>query len=182
LETVDSRVALESVMSLTDIFISLWWLIFPIMGFAFGGFAMFARHRQNQKALDILKTYVEQGRDPPPEILRAVYGQNDSNPPSGVGPGPSHDPAWGGGPWSGGPWGNGAWGGGGWGWRAYRWGPFWAWRRAIIFICLATGFGVAAWYEGGRSAEGLVITAIIMGVLAVGAVLTAIMQSMWRPK
>jgi hypothetical protein len=67
-------------MSPSFIFWSFWWLIFPIMGFAFGGFGMFMRHRHNQKALDILKAYVDQGKDPPPEVLRAVYGQADPGP------------------------------------------------------------------------------------------------------
>ena len=179
-------------MTALEFFAGFWWLIFPIMGFAFGGFGMFMRHRQSQKALDILKIYADQGKEPPPEVLRAVYGHEPHapgygapNPPPpgnanapnygsgpGYGPGPGYNQGWGG-PWG---WGDP------WSWRAHRWGPFWAWRRFFIFTSLAVGFGVAAWYEGGFEAEGFVIVTIIMGVLAVGSLLTAIMQSMWKPK
>jgi hypothetical protein len=179
-------------MTPLEVFAGFWWLIFPIMGFAFGGFGMFMRHRQSQKALDILKAYADQGKDPPPEVLRAVYGHADPTAPIppiapgepagplnggpgyGYGPGPGYGPGWGGG-W-GGPWGSRR------AYRYYRWGPFWAWRRAIIFICLASGFGAAAWYEGGDARDGFVIVTIIMSVLAVGSLLTAILQSVWKPK
>ena len=173
-------------MTAVEFFAGFWWLIFPIMGFAFGGFGMFARHRQSQKALDILKAYVDQGKDPPPEVLRAVYGQADPNapgygaPPPGYGPGPGPAPGYGPGPGYNPGWG-GTWGGWG-GWRAYRWGPYWAWRRVIVFTCLAAGFGWASWYEGGGPAEGFTIVAVIMTVLAVGSLLTALMTSLWRPK
>jgi hypothetical protein len=176
-------------MSAADLFLGFWWLIFPVLGFVFAGFGMWMHHNRSQRALDILKIYADQGKDPPPEVLRAVYGHADPaqgyGGPTGQGPvnptppnyasGPGYGSGWGG------PWGWGGWGGP-WSWRAYRWGPFWAWRRVFIFTSLAVGFGVAAWYEGGRDAEGFVIVTIIMSVLAVGALLTAIMQSMWKPK
>jgi len=167
-------------MTPLDLFFSFWWLIFPIMGFAFAGFGMLLRHRQNQKALDILKAYAEQGKDPPPEVVRAVYGGDPTAPPSGAPGAPGYGPGYG--PWGwGGPWG-GLWGG--WGWRSYyRWGPYWAWRRFIIFAALAAGFAAAHHY--GDFAEGgyaFVIVAIIMGALALASLLTAVVQTLWRPK
>ncbi len=172
-------------MNAAEFFAGFWWLIFPIMGFMFAGFGMWMQHNRSQRALDILKTYADQGKDPPPEVLRGVYGQTDPytqgySGPAGPNAGAANAPGYAPGPgYAGGPW--------GWGWgsrryyRYYRWGPFWAWRRAIIFTCLAAGFGAAAWYEGGRDAEGFVIVTIIMGVLAIGSLLTAIMQSLWKP-
>ena len=143
-------------------FFSFWWLIFPLMGFVFGGLGMYFNHRQQQRAMDLLKIYAEQGKDPPPEVMSAVNG----------GPGPWGGPY--GGRWS-----------GGWGWRgAYYGGPFWAWRRVFVFAALAIGFGSASQYAdmGHGASHAFLLVAIIMAALFVGALLFAIMATIWRPK
>ena len=74
---------------------SYWWLIFPIMGFAFGAFGMWMGYRVHRDRMDLMKTYAAQGKDPA-EIAKVI---------GAAGPGP--DPYWGGGyprPWGGGPW------------------------------------------------------------------------------
>lgn len=145
-------------------FFSFWWLIFPLMGFVFGGFGMWMNHRRSQQALDILKTYAEQGKEPPPEVMQAIHGGGFNNP--GYGPG-GYGAGWGG-PW-----------GGGWGWRAYRWGPYWAWRRVVVFASLAAGFAAAAWYGGDETNRAFTLVAIIMGCLTAGSLVFAILNSVF---
>ena len=70
-------------------FFSFWWLIFPLMGFVFGGFGMWMSHRRSQQALDILKTYAEQGKEPPPEVMQAIHGGGVNGPGYG---GPGYGP------------------------------------------------------------------------------------------
>lgn len=58
-------------------FSHFWWLIFPfgwmIMALAWG----WSRHSRANRALDILKTYADQGKDPPPELLKGLQGDWD---------------------------------------------------------------------------------------------------------
>ena len=42
-------------------FFSFWWLIFPIMGFVFGGFSMWMGYRAHKDRLELLKAYIAQG-------------------------------------------------------------------------------------------------------------------------
>lgn len=156
------------------IFWSFWWLIFPIMGFVFGGFRMWLAHRQSQQAMEILKTYAAQGKEPPPEVMAAVTGmQSGAVPPPG-GPYPPYNygpGAWGG-PWS------------GWGWsRGGYWrGPLWAWSRVVTFAAIAIGFTFAGQYWGNADADAVKafnLVAIIMGVLAVGFGFMALIQTLF---
>ncbi len=145
---------------------SFWWLIFPLMGFAFGGFRMYLAHRQSQQAMEILKMYAQQGKEPPPEVMAAVTGaQTGAGPAGPYGPGGYGPGSWGG-PWGG--WGASRWGGGwGWGWR----GPLWAWSRVVTFAAIAIGFAFAGQYWGNVDTDAVkafTLVSIIMGVLAVG--------------
>ncbi len=143
---------------------SFWWLIFPIMGFVFGGFGMWMGFRQQQRSLDIIKSYADQGKEVPPEVMQALNNSGRN----GMGYGGAYAP----GPYAYG-WGNR------WASRAYRWGPYWAWRRVIIFGSLTAGFGIAAWYGGGDTSEPFTLVAIIMGCLAVGSLLFAILNTVF---
>ena len=82
---------------MVPIFFSFWWLIFPVMGFVFGGFGMWMGHRRSERALDILKTYAAQGKEPPPEVLAAIRG--DVTGANGYAGPPVHALGWGG-PWA----------------------------------------------------------------------------------
>jgi hypothetical protein len=143
-----------------DLFRSFWWLIFPIMGFAFGGFGMFMGYRAHRDRMELLRIYAEKGQTPPPEIAKAA----ESDP---------YDYGY------------------GYGYRG-RWarrGPYWEWRRVIIFASLAIGFGMANYWDGGgwgfhHSGHGFPfsILTIIFGVMAVGSLLFAILATVWRDK
>lgn len=138
-----------------NFFFSFWWLIFPIMWFVFGIFGMFMRYRRQRDAIDLLKTYAAQGKDPPEEVSKILAG------PGGDGS-------------------CGSWGGYGYyGWRGRRFGPYWEWRRVFIFTSLAVGFGLAAYYgdEWGVHGEpAFVIVATVMACLAVGSLLFALLS------
>jgi hypothetical protein len=154
---------------------SFWWLIFPLMGFFYGAYGMYLNHRRSQQAMDILRTYAQQGKDPPPEVMAAVTGVRPAAPaapaadPYQVPDGPGY--AWGA-PWGWGP---------GWsrrgGWR----GPWWSWSRVVTFAAIAIGFAFAGRYYVGPDGEAVVafnMIAIIMGVLAVGFGVLALMQTL----
>ena len=128
-----------------------WWLIFPIMWFIFGMFGMWMAHRRHRDTIELMKTYAAQGKDPA-EIAKAM---NDSAP---------------------GPWGP-SWGYG-WSGRRWRFGPYWEWRRFIVFSCLAVGFWLASQYaEWPGTERAFTLVAIIMSVMAAGSFLFAIMTT-----
>jgi hypothetical protein len=132
-----------------------WWLIFPIMWFVFGIVGMAFRHQRDRHALELMKTYAEKGKDPG-DIAKAL------------GDGPSYwESRW----------------DRRWARRAWRYTPYGAWQRAIMSICVAGAFWFAAYYfEWPFYGPGLTVVAIIMSVIAAGAVLTAIFASLFAPR
>lgn len=53
-----------------ELFRDFWWLIFPVFGMGMGLLGMFSTERRSREVLDVIKSYVDQGKDPPPELLR----------------------------------------------------------------------------------------------------------------
>lgn len=49
-----------------------WWLIFPLAFFLFGAFDRWLSYRRSRDYLDLIKSYAAQGKEPPPELVRAV--------------------------------------------------------------------------------------------------------------
>jgi len=141
---------------MTDLFQQYWWLLFPIMGFAFGGFGMWLNYRRSRDALDLIKTYAAQGKEPPEALIRAVSGEE----------------------WSGGLARSER--------RAarheYRWGPYGELRRVIIFGGLALGFGLGAWWSGDENVRlAFGVVAIVMGFVGIGSLIIAVLQFSNRP-
>ena len=136
-----------------DFAFSYWWLMFPLMWMAFGAWGMWLRHRRQQDTLEVMKTYAAQGRDPS-ELAKTL------DPCSG--PGAAYD----------------------WRWqrRAWRYTPFWAWRRAIMSVCVAAGFWFAAEYLDTPWGWHLEIVAVIMTIIAGASLLSAIFSSLFAPK
>jgi len=131
-----------------------WWLIFPAMWFVFAFFGMWMHHRRQTAALELMKTYAEKGRDPA-EISKMM---NAGDPGYGY---PRY-----------GFLGRGYW----------RYGPYWAWRKAIMSACVAAGFWFAAWYFGYGDfpfGGGFEVVAVIMTVIAAGSLLFALGTSLF---
>jgi hypothetical protein len=48
---------------------SHWWLIVPLSWIVFGAFQGWLRYQARRDALDVLKSYAQTGREPPPELV-----------------------------------------------------------------------------------------------------------------
>jgi hypothetical protein len=72
-------------VSLTDLFVSFWWLIFPIFGMAMGFWGMISSERRSARVLDLIKSYVDQGKEPPAELLKLATSDEEfvANSPAG---------------------------------------------------------------------------------------------------
>lgn len=154
-------------MYFDDFFRSYWWLLFPIGFFIFGAWDRWLSYKRSRDHLELIKSYAAQGKDPPPELMKAVQE-------------PMDDPSWGGSPppsymhpyyWSG----RRAWR------RYYRWGPYWQWRSAFVTGAVAAGFWFASEWADIPGAEGpFRLVAIIMTFVFVGNLLGAIFSSTFR--
>jgi len=63
-----------------QIFRHFWWLLFPILSMIWGMIDLWARHRRAREGLQLIKSYLDQGKEPPPELIKlldtkaSVYG------------------------------------------------------------------------------------------------------------
>ncbi|ESQ76371.1 hypothetical protein [Asticcacaulis sp. AC402] len=64
-------------MSFEQLFRDYWWLIFPIGGMLMGVFGMFSHHHHRTETLRILKSYADQGKEPPAFLLDALKTDED---------------------------------------------------------------------------------------------------------
>lgn len=153
-----------------DIFRSYWWLMFPIGFFVFGAWDRWLAYQRSRDHLDLIKTYADQGKEPPPELIKAIREEDPVNDPDGR--------------YSG-------YGYGGYGMhprhmrrmyrRAYRWSPYWQWRTVFITGAVAAGFWIASEYADFPGTEGpFRLVAIIMSCVAAGHLVAAVFSSMFR--
>lgn len=63
-------------MTFEELFRDYWWLIFPIFGMGMAVFGMMQDERKSQSVMMLIKSYVDQGKEPPPELLKLAL-QND---------------------------------------------------------------------------------------------------------
>ncbi len=187
-----------------------WWLIIPLAAFTipltaivFSSLNLQMHYRHRREALELIRTYAAQGKDPPAELLaqldagRVRFGAGRGGYDLGLDPaGPDL-----GGPDLGAP-------GAGYGFagdaraaaraarhaaraeryamRSQYWqwrGPLHRWNRAIFLVAIAGGFYVASLYARDPDTMGrFQIGAIILGALAAAAVLSAVMSALIRPK
>jgi hypothetical protein len=61
-------------MSLEELFVRFWWLIFPLFGFVWAFVELAQSGSRSKRAMDLIQTYVEQGKEPPPELLDIAAG------------------------------------------------------------------------------------------------------------
>ncbi|THD54159.1 hypothetical protein [Phenylobacterium sp.] len=161
-----------------EFFRDYWWLLFPIGAFVFGAWDRWLAYKRSRDHLDLLKHYAEQGKEPPPELVRGVGGDMNGEAPGGYGPGGP------GGPY--GPYGYG-WGGPRYMRRMYRnyyrYGPYWQWRRVLVTGAVAAGFWWAAQWADWPGADGAFhIVAIIMTIITIANLVFALMAWNFRDK
>lgn len=124
-------------MTLAEFFARFWWLLFPVWGMIMALVGVLTSERRAKSAIDLLHSYVAQGKEPPPELLRLASSVAETPP----NPNPQfsnrHSEAW----------------------------------TAIVFTALAAGFSVGYVMS---SAWPILLVAVVMGVMAVGAVLILI--------
>ncbi len=153
-----------------DIFRSYWWLMFPIGFFLFGAWDRWLAYRRSRDHLDLIRTYADQGKEPPPELVRAIREEDPINDPDG-----RYD----------------GYGYGGYGMhprhmrrmarRAYRWSPYWQWRTVFITGAVAAGFWFASEYADLPGTEGAFrLVAIIITFVAAGHLIAAVFSSLYR--
>lgn len=57
---------------MADLFTHFWWLLFPLIGMVYGFVGMLQHGRTQDRAMEVLRTYAQQGKEPPPEVLKAL--------------------------------------------------------------------------------------------------------------
>ncbi|ESQ84524.1 hypothetical protein AEAC466_09230 [Asticcacaulis sp. AC466] len=55
-----------------ELFTCFWWLIFPIMWMVFGIVRLVLRGLYDQRKLDLMKSYLAQGKDIPDALRREI--------------------------------------------------------------------------------------------------------------
>jgi len=129
-------------MTFEELFRGYWWLMFPIFGMFIALIGMFQSENRNRKVMELIKSYVEQGKDPPPELLKLATSPSDYDMDISSPQKPS--------------------------------GSAWSF---VVFAALAAGFAAGWWMV--RTEEwsfAFAIVAIVMAVMAVGALLIALMS------
>jgi len=140
-------------MSFETLFWSFWWLIFPIGGMVMGLFAMVSHYNHRKDTLRILKSYADQGKDPPAALLEALKSDEERAMDYGY------------------------YGRRRWRRRGYGWGGF---GGFVPFAALAVGFGYFGYYGGGPSV--FTALALAFGVAAAFMFLGGIVSLLTRPK
>ncbi|WP_454760208.1 hypothetical protein [Caulobacter segnis] len=128
------------------IFWQFWWLIFPLGWFAFAAWRSWLGYRANREALDLMKTYVASGREPPPELLnklsrrlRSDDDYDDERP-------------------------------------RYRRRRERSWYQVVLFGLLASGFTVAAATDMFGAGEAFVIVAFVLGALCAATLVQVVLD------
>lgn len=130
-----------------DLFRQFWWILFPLSWFVFGAYQSWLSYRANRDTLDLIKTYAQSGREPPPELLAKLnkrwndgddLGEVDDDDRSRRRHRRRH-------------------------WRQHTW------SRVALFGCLCAGFTYAAVTDLYQAGPAFVIVSFVMAALAVSA-------------
>jgi hypothetical protein len=74
-----ARGAQEAFMEFESLFRHFWWLIFPFFGMFMGLIGMLGSMWRSRQAMGLIKSYVDQGKDPPAELLRIASGSEGAH-------------------------------------------------------------------------------------------------------
>jgi hypothetical protein len=134
-----------------DLFRSYWWLIFPLSWFVFGGYQSWLSYRANKDTLDLIKSYAQAGREPPPELLAKLNKRwNDGDDHDDRDD--RHERR-----------------------RYRRRGPH-GWYHVVLFAALGAGFAYAAVTDLYGAGEGFVIVAFVMGALSLASMVSLLVD------
>jgi hypothetical protein len=152
-----------------------WWLIVilavfaaPIVQAVLAPWGRFLQYRERRAAIEALKVYAAQGKEPPPEVLDALSPRRWRRWRAGAARATSEGLASAGlGQWEG---------------QIDRWRrrePLRRWNGAIFAAAITAGFAYA-WQHVHQNADIYLVVAVIAGALTVAAVLSAIIATVWR--
>lgn len=57
-------------MDFAQLFREFWWLMFPVFGMGMGLWGMISSERRQRDVMNVIKSYIDQGKEVPPELLR----------------------------------------------------------------------------------------------------------------
>jgi hypothetical protein len=58
---------------------NFWWLIFPIFGMYMAIQGSNSNERRTRDVITLIKTYTDQGKEPPPELLQSISKSLDAS-------------------------------------------------------------------------------------------------------
>ena len=130
-----------------DLFRSYWWLIFPLSWFVISAYQNWLSYRANKDTLDLIKTYAQAGREPPPELLARLNKRwnEDENEERDERP-------------------------------RYRRRRQRTWYQAALFGCLCLGFTYASVTDLYEAGPAFIIVAFVMGALSVASVVSMLVD------
>ena len=140
-----------------SLFRDFWWLMFPLAWIIGSAFSSFFRYRSQKNALDLVRTYVERGQEPPEALLRMVEKPHDPDAAMWEMTSEPSKP------------------------RAPRVAADY-WSLFGLFAALAAGFGFAGAFTGiDRGSGAFLIVAVTMGAVAVWALINAVVRRGEKP-
>lgn len=125
-----------------ELFRSYWWLLFPFFWMIMAAVGSFGHYRQRSDTLKLLKSYADQGKEPPQALLDMLKSDEQR----------AYDYA-------------------GYGHRR-RGRHYGNWWQTVVFAALAIGFGYYGYYGGGHQvftalALGFGVAAVALTVVGV---------------
>ena len=144
---------------MVHIFTSYWWLLFPLFWMIMGAVGSMSHYRHKSDMLKLLKSYADQGKDPPPALLDALK--------SDEGRGYDRDDYYARRRY-----------------RRYRGGGWW-WQ-VVVFASLAAGLGYAGTHGpfnlNGADPSILTALALAFGVAAIALGVIGAIRALFSPK
>ena len=137
-----------------DLFRSYWWLLFPLGFFVVQAWDQWMRYLKHKNTLDLVKSYAEQGRDPPADLLAQVKSAGAALDASIDDDDDDRSSR-----------------------RRYRsrYRRERGWYQVVLFGSLALGFGYAAMTDLLGIGEAAVIVAFVMGALCAASLVSTLM-------
>ncbi|EGF90315.1 hypothetical protein ABI_33330 [Asticcacaulis biprosthecium C19] len=141
-------------MNFEQLFRDYWWLIFPVGGMLMGVFGMMSHHHHRSETLRILKSYADQGKEPPQFLLDQLKNDEDR----------AMDQAY------------GYQGGGRYRHRNGGWGS------VVVFAALAAGFSYMGYQTGSDASHVFTALGMAFGVAAAALFVLKLIGVLFGPR